>query len=138
MRAALRDAVPGVLVYSAILSFTKGRRGLRGVSSAAVPGAAVAGAQFTEGDQLQVQLRLQLPGLLPQSVSSSLSLSSWNSLASSDFLEPMESSRCCRSRWKPSFCRLDLAAHTHQMMHAVTTSAVMEAAAKRQGKKTNI
>lgn len=36
------------------------------VSSASIPGAAVAGAQLAEGDQLQVQLVLQLPGLLPQ------------------------------------------------------------------------
>ncbi len=36
------------------------------VSSASIPGAAVAGAQFTEGDQLQVKFILQLSGLLSQ------------------------------------------------------------------------
>lgn len=36
------------------------------VSSTSIPGAAVAGAQFTEGDQLQVQFILQLSGLLSQ------------------------------------------------------------------------
>lgn len=36
------------------------------VSSTSIPGAAVAGAQFTEGDQLQVKFILQLSGLLSQ------------------------------------------------------------------------
>lgn len=36
------------------------------VSSTAISGTAVACTQFTEGHQLQVQLILQLPGLLSQ------------------------------------------------------------------------
>lgn len=36
------------------------------VSSISIPGAAVASAQFTEGDQFQVKFILQLSGLLPQ------------------------------------------------------------------------
>lgn len=69
-------------------------------------------------------------------MSSSLSLSSWNSWLSRDFLEPMEVSRisssysslCWRRRWKPSFCLLDLTEHTHQMMQAVIARAVIAAA----------
>lgn len=40
------------------------------VSSPSISGAAVAGAQFTEGDQLQVKFVLQLSGLLSQICSS--------------------------------------------------------------------
>lgn len=77
--------------------------------------------------------------LLEYNVSSSVSVSSWNSWLRRDFLEPVDimrisssySSWCCRSRWKPSLCLLDLIEQIHQIMQPVRIRAVMVAPAKQ-------
>lgn len=73
--------------------------------------------------------------LLEYNVSSSVSVSSWNSWLKRDFLEPVDimrisssySSWCCLSRWKPSLCLLDLIEQMHQIMQAVRINADMVA-----------
>lgn len=77
--------------------------------------------------------------LLEYNVSSSVSVSSWNSWLKRDFLEPVDimrisssySSWCCLSRWKPSLCLLDLIEQMHQIMPAVRINADMVAPAKQ-------
>lgn len=77
--------------------------------------------------------------LLEYNVSSSVSVSSWNSWLKRDFLEPVDimrisssySSWCCLSRWKPSLCLLDLIEQMHQIMQAVSINADMVAPAKQ-------
>ena len=61
MTVNLNRLLPQTVVNSTVWQKTNSR-----VWSTSVPGAAVAGAQFTEGDQLQVKFILQLSGLLSQ------------------------------------------------------------------------